>query len=484
MVYFAGHDTAGKETDIFMDRLSALRKRWFADLPFYQNVLAVAVPIMLQNAVTNFVNLLDNIMIGRVGTLEMSGVSIANQLLFIYSISIFGCVNAAGIFSAQYCGKEDHEGVRQCLRLKLLVTLAAALIASAVFLLFPDALIRLYLNEDLNSAADIAYTLKCSREYLMIMCAGLIPFAFGQSISSTMREDGETLAPMKASFLAVGVNFVFNYILIFGRLGFPRLGIHGAAIATVLSRFTELVYLMIAVRSLKRSKAYFRNVFANFRIPGALVKDVAMKGSPLICNEVLWSLGIAGITQCYSTRGLEAVAACNIYTTVNNLFLVIAIGMGSAIGIMVGHELGAGRMDQAVAYNRWLTVFAVILSSAAGLIMILSAPFFPLLYNTSDAVRSTAAMLLRIAGLMMPVQALCNAAYFTLRCGGKTVITFLFDSVFTCAVCWSLAYILANFTALDVVMMVALVAAADLIKAVFGMVLVNKGVWIHNLVAD
>ena len=466
-----------------MEHTQSLRSRLFADRSFYAMVLAIAVPIMLQSAVTNFVNLLDNIMIGRLGTLEMSGVSIANQLLFIYNISIFGCVNAAGIFSAQYCGKKDHDGVRNCLRLKTVVGMAAALIASVIFLTKHDALISLYLNEDLNSAADIAYTLKGSSEYLLIMLAGLAPFALSQCVSSTMREDGETLSPMKASFLAVGINFVFNYLLIFGKFGFPRLGIHGAAIATVLSRFAELAYLCFIANAMKAEKPYFRNVFKGFHIPASLIGKVAKKGTPLIINEILWSLGIAGINQAYSTRGLDAVAACNIYSTVNNLFMIVCIGMGSSIGILVGQQLGAGKSETAVQYDRWLIVFAIILSTLTGILMIFSAPLFPLLYNTDDSVRSTAASLLRIAGLMMPVSAICNACYFTLRCGGKTVITFLSDSVFTCLVSWSLAALLASRTSLDVVWLVLLVSSADLIKAVFGLFLVGKGVWINNLVA-
>ena len=466
-----------------MEHTQSLRSRLFADRPFYAMVLAIAVPIMLQSAVTNFVNLLDNIMIGRLGTLEMSGVSIANQLLFIYNISIFGCVNAAGIFSAQYCGKKDHDGVRNCLRLKTVVGMAAALIASVIFLTKHDALISLYLNEDLNSAADIAYTLKGSSEYLLIMLAGLAPFALSQCVSSTMREDGETLSPMKASFLAVGINFVFNYILIFGKFGFPRLGIHGAAIATVLSRFAELAYLCFIANAMKAEKPYFQRVFKGFHIPASLIGKVAKKGTPLIINEILWSLGIAGINQAYSTRGLDAVAACNIYSTVNNLFMIVCIGMGSSIGILVGQQLGAGKSETAVQYDRWLIVFAIILSTLTGILMIFSAPLFPLLYNTDDSVRSTAASLLRIAGLMMPVSAICNACYFTLRCGGKTVITFLSDSVFTCLVSWWLAALLASRTSLDVVWLVLLVSSADLIKAVFGLFLVGKGVWINNLVA-
>lgn len=466
-----------------MSTASKLKNRWFADFSFYQKVLLIAVPIMLQSVVTNFVNLLDNIMIGRLGTLEMSGVSIANQLLFIYNISIFGCVNAAGIFSAQYCGRNDHDGVRNCLRLKIVVGLAAALCACLIFLTSRDSLIMLYLNGELNSASDIAYTLAGSSSYLLIMLAGLAPFALSQCISSTMREDGETIVPMKASFLAVGVNFLFNYLLIFGKLGLPRLGIHGAAIATVLSRFLELGYLAYLANLEKDTKPYFDGVMKNFRIPLDLAYKVALKGTPLIINEVLWSLGIAGINQAYSVRGLDAVAACNIYATVNNVFMVVAIGMGSAIGIMVGQQLGAGEPEKAVQYDRWLIVFAVILSAVTGLAMIFSAPLFPLLYNTSETVRSYAADLLRIAGLMMPVCAVCNACYFTLRCGGKTVITFLSDSVFTCLVSWQLARALAAFTSLDVVWMVLIVSAADLIKGAFGMVLVEKGVWIHNLVA-
>lgn len=466
-----------------MPTLSRLRDRWFAPPSFYKKALAVAVPIMLQNAVTNFVNLLDNIMIGQVGTMEMSGVSIANQLLFIFNISIFGCVNAAGIFSAQYCGRNDADGVRNCFRLKLLLGLAASLTALCIFTLKAEALISLYLNPELNDPSQIAYTLTCSKQYLGVMLWGLAPFAFSQCIASTMRDDGDTVYPMRASFAAVAINFVFNWLLIFGHFGFPKLGITGAALATVLSRFAELFYLTFLALKLRQEKRYFHGVFRHFSIPGSLAAKVAVKGTPLVVNELLWSLGIAGISQCYSTRGLDAVAACNIYSTVNNLFLIVCIGMGSAIGIIVGQLLGAGKTQEAVETDRRLIVFAVLLSAATGLIMILSAPLFPKMYNTTETVRSTAASLLRIAGLMMPVSTVCNATYFTLRCGGKTLITFLSDSVFTCMISWTLALVLSRFTALPVVMIVFFVSAADLIKAGFGLLLVEKGVWINNLVA-
>ena len=289
---------------------------------------------------------------------------------------------------------------------------------------------------------------------------------------------------MRASICAVTVNFIGNYTLIFGHFGMPRLGITGAAVATVISRFVELSIILTGAIRHRERFAFMHDPLKDLRVPAPLVKAIILKGAPLVVNEVLWSTAIAMIAQCYSTRGLDAVAACNIYSTVNNLFLIVCMGMGSAIGIIVGQLLGAGKPAEAADTDRKLIVFSILLSILTGLVMILSAPLFPMVYNTTDTVRRTAASLLRIAGLMMPVITVCNATYFTLRCGGKTLITFLSDSVFTCLVSWTVALVLSRFTSLPVVMIVFFVSAADLIKAVFGMILVEKGVWINNLVAS
>ena len=223
---------------------SSLRKKYIGNAAFYKMALAVAIPIMIQNGITNFVSLLDNIMVGRVGTEQMTGVAIVNQLIFVFNLAIFGAVSGAGIFGAQYYGKGDWDGVRQTFRFKLLVCTALTVLGAGIFLLFGEDLILLYLKGD-GSPEQIAASLGYAKEYLLIMLVGFIPFTLSQCYSGTLRETGQTVVPMVAGVVSVVVNLCFNTLLIFGYLGFPRLGASGAAIATVIARFVEAGVVML-----------------------------------------------------------------------------------------------------------------------------------------------------------------------------------------------------------------------------------------------
>ena len=200
--------------------MSTKARKLIGSRAFYAMVLAIVIPIIIQNAISNFVNLLDNLMVGRVGTEQMSGVAIANQLTFVFNLTIFGAVSGASIFSSQYHGAGNVEGVRAALRLKLYITTMLTALAIALFALLGPRLISLYLNESADPARE-QITLEHGLAYLHIMMIGLPPFALAQSYSSTLRETGETAVPMYASILAVLVNLVFNYFLIFGKFGFP-----------------------------------------------------------------------------------------------------------------------------------------------------------------------------------------------------------------------------------------------------------------------
>ena len=193
-------------------------KKLIGTKDFYKSVMAIAFPIMIQNGISNFVNLLDNIMIGRVGTEQMSGVSIVNQLMFVFILCLFGTVSGAGILGAQYYGQKNMTGVRDVLRIKIIIASAAMLMAVAVFMFFDTNLISFYLHEG-SKEGDLAATLYYGKEYLRIMLIGLPPFAIEMSYSSTLRESGETKVPMRASVMAVFINLVLNYILIFGKFG-------------------------------------------------------------------------------------------------------------------------------------------------------------------------------------------------------------------------------------------------------------------------
>ena len=219
-------------------------RKFIGDKRFYLMVLGVAMPIMIQNGITNFVSLLDNIMVGQVGTEQMSGVAIVNQLLFIYNLCIFGGVSGAGIFTAQYFGQGNDEGVRNTFRFKLWIGVILTAAAITIFLGAHEPLIRLYLTGDQGSQ-DMNATLAYGISYMKVMLVGLPPFLFVQLYASTLRECGETMLPMKAGITAVFVNLVFNYILIYGKFGAPQLGVVGAAVATVLSRYVEMAIVLI-----------------------------------------------------------------------------------------------------------------------------------------------------------------------------------------------------------------------------------------------
>lgn len=457
-------------------------KRYIGDKHFYKVVFTVAAPIVVQNAVSCFVSLLDNIMVGQVGTLPMSGVSVTNQLLNIYNLGIFGSVTSVSLFGAQYAGRKDNDGMRYCLRFKLIISSLVTIAAILLFTLFGNQLIHLFMDSGVNTAEQITETAGYAEQYMRIMLIGLIPFGISQSLSATVRETGETTLPMISSIVAVIVNFCFNLVLIFGYLGFPKLGIAGAAIATVISRFAELLILLIGVYRSRDYFVFFQGVFQNFTIPAHLVKEIIKRGTPLVMNELLWSMGIAAIAQCYSTRGLNGVAAYNISNTVQSIFFTVCIGMGTAISIIVGQKLGAGKNEEAVAIDRQIIFLSFCLCVGLGIILYISSPLFPLLYNTSSEVRGLAVELLRIQAVFFPVVAVYNCTYFTLRSGGKTIITFLFDSVSTCLMSFPLAFILTRFTNLDLPQVFTFIQAADLLKVAVGLFLVNRKVWVHNLV--
>ena len=457
-------------------------KKYIGDRKFYRTVLAIAVPMMIQNGITNFVSLLDNVMVGRLGTEAMSGVSIVNQFIFVFNLLIFGAISAAGIFTAQYHGQGDVNGVRNTFRFKILINIAAGIIGTVVFALCDDALISSFLHSG-SETGDLALTLAYGKEYLLVMLIGLLPHAISQAYASTMRETEETIVPMVASVSAVATNCLLNIVLIFGYLGFPALGVTGAAIATVLSRFIELTILLIWAHTHKAKCPYLTDAYRSFRIPGNLATQIAIKGLPLMFNEFFWSLSVTVRNRCYSIHGLDVVAAQNISSTIFNVFNVVYMALGMSVAIIIGNLLGAGKIEEAKDQDRKLMVFSVSTGVIIGVLMSLTAAIFPQVYETTDSVRTLATYMMIVSAITMPFSSYANAAYFTLRSGGKVSVTILFDSVYMWVLVVPLAFILSLFTnTVSIQLMFALCSATDIIKAFFGYALLKKGTWAKKLV--
>lgn len=452
-------------------------KKLIGSKGFYKMVLAICIPIVIQNGFTNLASLLDNIMIGQLGTLSMSGVSITNQLLQVFNVTIFGAMSGPGIFMAQFYGKKNKEGVENCFRIKLIIGIIIALLAIFLFYAFGQQLISLYLNDN---PQDSLKTLNYGMDYLKIMLIGLIPFVITQVYSSSLRETGNTVLPMIASVVAVIVNFCINYILIFGHFGFPQLGVSGAAIGTVVSRVIEMsINIIGGSRNL-----YLKDAIKMKKVPFDTTKEMLKRGLPLLCNEILWSISIALISQSYSTRGLVAVAAINITTTVTNFFMIVCYAMGNSISIVVGQQLGAGEIERAKDYDLKMVFMNFIMCFTLAVVLFNVSIYIPQIYNTSVEVKNLATSLLKVAACMLPVISIYYSSYFTMRAGGKTFLTFLFDSGYTFVFTFTTALLLTRLTSLPILIIYILVQCVDIPKATLGLILVRKGIWVNNIVNE
>ncbi len=455
--------------------------RYVGDRAFYRRVFQVAIPIIIQNGITNFVSLLDNIMVGQVGTLPMSGVSIVNQIIFVFNLCIFGASSGAGIFTAQFHGSGDDEGIRHTFRFKLFICTLISLAAGLIFFLGQDSLIGLYLTGE-GTAEDAAQVLAYGKDYLAVMLWGLLPFGLANAYAGTLKESEETFVPMVAGVTAVFVNLGLNYVLIFGHFGAPAMGVRGAALATVISRYAELLLVAAWTHRNGAKHPFIRGAYRSFAIPSPLLKTIVITGTPLLMNETLWSLGVAFMNQCYSTCGLDVVPATNISSTLINLSSVVYHSLGVSVGILMGQMLGARKPEAEVRdFNRKLIAFSVSMGVLFGGLMALGSGVFPNIYNTTDTVRALAQDLILISAFVMPFQSFANATYFTLRSGGKTFITFLFDSGFMWICSIPLAFCLSRFTALPILPLFAICQLPDVLKCVVGSWMLKKGSWIHTL---
>ena len=461
--------------------LTKAKKKFIGDKAFYRYLIFLAFPMIVQNGITSFVSFLDNIMVGQIGTEPMSGVAIVNQLFFVFNICIFGGVSGAGIFSAQFFGKGDYEGQKYTFRFKLYACLLITALACVLFHFLDEPLISLYLNDE-GSVGNTRLALSYGKEYLAIMIFGLLPFAVSQTYVSTIRETGQTFVPMVSGIVAVITNLVLDYVLIFGAFGAPELGVAGAAIATVIARYTECLIVVVWAHRHPDKNPYLIGVYKGLRIPGSILADIFRKGLPLMFNEMLWAVGMAVIVQCYAVRGLEVVAAQNISSTISNLFNIVYLQLGNCISIVVGQKLGAGQLEEAKDADNKIIFFDVACCACISVIMILLGGLFPEIYKTEPGIKALAKNFIIISAMAMPLCAFSHCSYFTLRSGGKTIVTFLFDSVYTWVVMIPYAFVLSRFTTLSITMVFFLVSFTEIIKVIIGFFMIKSNVWLQNIV--
>ena len=387
----------------------SFKDKYFGDKNFYKMTLTIAIPIIIQNLLTNLVSMADNIMVGQLGTNQMSGVAIINQLFFVFNLLVFGGMSGAGLFSAQYFGQKNHNGVRDVFRMKILIGIAIIAISLSVMIFLHEPLINMFLHEG-SSSGNIQETFNYAKNYLYIMVIGIAPFVISNCYNTTLKESGQTVVPMKAGVLAVVFDIVLNYIFIFGKLGFPAMGVVGAAIATVISRFVECGYLVIYTHRHSNDYPFIKHCYRTLKVPGSLVKKIIVTGTPLMLNEFLWAGGLTLQTLALSTKGLA---------TVGNISNCIFVTMGTTIAIVVGQLLGAGKLKEAKVTATRMAAFSLLISFGMIIILGLLGPVFPHFYNTTDEIRELATKFIRAVAAATPNKSKTKSQYIILKNGEK-----------------------------------------------------------------
>lgn len=467
-----------------MEKAKKFLRGFIGTKAFYSSTLVILVPLIVQQGISSSVNLLDNLMVGRLNTEAISSVAIVNHIVFVFNLTIFGGMAGVSIFGAQFFGKGDMQGLRYAFRMKLWMAAAICLGGIFIFIFWGESLISGFLHAQEGDSGDIALTLELAKNFMRITLLGLPPFALSQVFGSTLKDTGETVAPMKASFIAIATNFLLDYLLIYGKFGFPALGVAGDAIATVIARYLELLYIVGFTYYRRKKFTFIIGAFRSLKIPRPLAGKIMRTALPLLVNEFFWSLGTTMINRCYSVRGLDAVTAVNINNTVWAVFAIVMMAMGSAIGIITGQKLGANDIEGAKDTAKKLLFLDIVANIAIGMLIILAAPLVPKIYNTPASIHQMAALLLVVNGFVLPLDAYASGTYFVIRSGGKTVITFLFDSVFTWAVALPVALLLTYFTSLSLVWIFFLVQATNIVKLIIGTGIIRTGVWAKNVVGD
>ncbi len=444
----------------------------------------IAIPFIVQNGISTFVSLLDNIMVGSVGTLQMSGVSIVNQLILVFNLCITGGTASASIFTAQFYGSADHKNIRHAFRFKLLFCLALGILGICAFWFWSDPLIGLYLQGD-GDQGEAMQALGFGRDYLNIMLLGLIPFALTNAYASTLRECWQFKVPMLSGIAAVLINLVLNYILIFGHLGLPAMGASGAAWATVISRFVEFAIVAIWTHCNSKTLPFIKGLFRSVYIPGALLKRICLKGIPLLINEALFSFSEAFLNQIYSTRGLDVVPANNIANTIYGLLNVIMVAMAHAAGVYMGQMMGANRPKAEIrsTFNKLMCKCLIAGLISCGVMFALSG-LFPRIYNTTPVVQQLSTAMICIYGLYLLPISYISPVYFTLQAGGNSWSTFFIDCGFSWLCIIPTALLLTQFTDISIIPIYAICRGTGLIKAVLCYFLIRKDSWIRNLAKE
>ena len=442
---------------------------------FYKTLFSIAIPIILQNLLQTFVNMMDTIMVGRLGSVEIAAVGLGNQIFFMLNMVTFGVSSGCSIFIAQFWGAQDLKGIRKAFGIMLAVCFAVSVAFFAAGSLIPETLLRLYSNDEAVLGEGVRYLRIAS------FCYPLLAVSF--SCQMAFRSTEHVVLPMVTTAISFVMNISLNAILIFGfaPLGIPKMGVAGAALATVISRAVEMI-ITVTVGIVRKFEVFGRlrellSFDRNFII--SLLKV----GTPVLLSETLWGLGITTQNSIFSHAGTDSFAAFSIMNTVSQLTWVFFIGMGSASSVILGKKIGAGEETAARAYAHRFCWFFPLTGVIIGLLLFPMSQVLPLVFNVgADIIAITQSMMLVLMAMypsrafnMLIIVGIC-------RSGGDTIFASIIDNGWMWLIALPLG-ILATFVWHFPAWAILLCLESEqILKTICGAFRVKSGKWLHNIV--
>lgn len=450
-------------------------KEVFGDKKFYKMVLFLSLPIMLQNLIASSVNMLDTVMIGRVGEVELAAVGIANQYYFIFSLFIMGISSGCAVFISQLWGKRDKKSIQKVLGLGLISGIAITGIFTIVGLLFPEKIISIF-NTDPK-------VIEIGASYLRIAVISYVFTSISFNYAAALRSIERTVLPMAASFMGLLVNGLLNLILIFGLFGFPALGVMGAAIATLTARTIECAVLIIYTYSSKNILAGKGKDLLN--IPRSLTKKVFIAMLPVLLNEACWGLGNATYAVIYGRIGTQATAAVQICGTIFNLFMIITFGLANVAVVIIGKEIGAEREERGILYAKRLCILSVITGTIFAVILAISAPIILTIFNVSEGVLQDSLKILYIYAIIMPLRNFVVILIVgILRGGGDAQYGAIVQGITLWGIGIPLSFVAAFLLKLPIYAVVGVTAIEEVCKSIIVIRRYKSNKWIKNMVKE
>ena len=452
-------------------------RRLFGPGSFYKSALAIAVPIMLQQLIQSLVSLVDNFMVAGLGDVSMSGVNVAGQILFVFMVFLNTVCMTGGIFMTQFFGAGDGEGMGQAFRFKLVMGLAAFVPYFLVTIVFPRAVMSLMLIG--NTQADLI--LNEAVKYMHIMFLMGIPYTISVCIATSLRDMGQVKIPLYVTMAAMLTNAVLNWVLIYGHFGLPRMGVRGAAYATVIARAFEFILFIVVYSRLK--PAFMIRMADFFKINGRLFRETLKKGALILFCEMVWVFSETITTAVYNGRGgADVVSGMAAGFSIANLLFVAFGGIYSATGVILGKSLGAGKLEKARTEKTWLLSGAAVFGLFVMLFGFGTTLIVPVVYGrlSASAVKICRDMVTLIA-ILMPFWLYMNTQQAIARAGGDTAMGFYVDGLLTLFVMIPMVLLLGKYTLIGPVMMYACVKVIDLMKVVIFHFWLKRERWLKNL---